>query len=114
MSLKLHTASRGRARGQVLVSERHGVGTLTYTAGTQQTRSHVQVGRREQWGGGSSHGHGHGHGKGQVLGALAAWCRRSSGVLGPDVMAGSHSRAAGGRGCRPGLGRPGWAPGLPA
>lgn len=44
----------------------------------------------------------------------AAWCRRSSGVLGPDVMAGSHSGAAGGGGCRPGLGRPGWAPGLPA
>lgn len=40
MSLKLHKASRARARWRVLVSERRGVDTLTYAAGTRQTRSH--------------------------------------------------------------------------
>lgn len=59
----------------------------------------MQVRGREQW---DPSSHSHGHGKGQVLGALAG--RRvqpdvlGSGVLGPGMMAGSHSGAAGGGG----------------
>lgn len=100
MSLKLHKASRGTARWRVLVSERRGVVTLTYAASTRQTRSHVQAGRREQWGSSSS-GHSHRQAMGRARcwePLLAAWCRQSSGVLGPEVMAGSHSGAAGGGG----------------
>lgn len=59
----------------------------------------MQVGGREQW---DPSSHSHGHGKGQVLGALAGRLVQpdvlGSGVLGPGVMAGSHSGAAGGQG----------------
>lgn len=92
-----------RAPQWALGSEAWGGHTRLHSRGRiSLTSSHMQVG-------GSS---------GRTVSSPAtgmATCREpwlDTGALGPGVVAGSHSGAAGGGGCRPGLGRPGWASGL--
>lgn len=85
--------------GEASGEESPAAGSEAWGGRISLTSSHMQVG-------GSSGGTASSPATGR---AACREPRLDTGALGPGVVAGSHSGAAGGGGCRPGVGRPAWA-----